>query len=267
MYEELKLQITNEKTTTINNYTKNIEDDETIAAAAAVVANEQQIKCITHNSVLNCLLILTKSNKLYVYDCNTRSYLTKISWNCLTQGAQTLENNNNNRVSLSLTVENEMYDDDDNYDHHSEYDAGLTSNDDDLNINLSNNDNTSSNKLASSLHITSKSNVNIVNIQEKCLIISDKTICSRTAYDGTLLLDSVFQTPINSKHYSIEQFKFEIEINLNDAYTLVNVLKSIENETINGLDEIVFQLNKQLLREPKMFKNDSVSVRLGYGGG
>jgi hypothetical protein len=173
MYDELKL----------------VENDDT----------DKLIKTVSHNSVLNCLLLLTNSNQLYIYDCNTRSYLTKINWNVLS----------------STTKET----------------------------------------LASSILVSPKTTVKLINIQEKCIILSDKTICSRTAYDGTLLLDSAFQVASSSNN---EQYKFELEINLNDAYTLVNVLKSIEVELIHGLDEIIKQLTEDIQRQ-SLFKNDSVS--------
>ena len=167
--------------------------------------DDKLIKNVSHNQVLNCLLLLTKSNNLYIYDCNTRSYLTRISW---LQQQQ-----------------------------------------------LDNGDLTSPTQL-----ITSKNNsIKVINILDKCIILSDKTICSRTAYDGTLLLDSVFQLSTNSNLINIDQFKFEIEISLNDAYTLVNVIKSIEIELIHGLDEIISQLTNEI-EKIREFKNDSVSI-------
>jgi hypothetical protein len=167
MYEELKLAL-NDNISFLNN----------------------EIKYVSHNQVLNCLLLITKSNNLFIYDCNTRSYLTRISWN----QQQLLDSNN----------------------------------------------------------------IRAVNILDKCIILSDKTICSRTAYDSTLLLDTVFQLSTNSNLINIDQFKFEIEISLNDAYTLINVIKSIEIELIHGLDEIISQLTKEIDRN-REFKNDSVS--------
>ena len=172
------------------------------------INDDKLIKNVSHNSVLNCLLILTKSNSLYVYDCNTRSFLTRVSWNVLQQQQG-----------------------DDNH------------------------------KLASSLLVSPVSSVKVINIQEKCIILSDKTICSRTAYDGTLLLDSAFQLSLNSNSTNIDNYKFEIEISLNDAYTLVNVLKSIESELIHGLDELIMQLTIEIQKNT-VFKNDSVSVIL-----
>ena len=41
---------------------------------------QDSIVHISHNSILNCLFILTKSNKLVLYDCNSRMVLRTIDW-------------------------------------------------------------------------------------------------------------------------------------------------------------------------------------------
>ena len=76
MYDELKL----------------VENDDT----------DKLIKTVSHNSVLNCLLLLTNSNQLYIYDCNTRSYLTKINWNVLSSSTT-------KELASSILVSPKMY--------------------------------------------------------------------------------------------------------------------------------------------------------------
>lgn len=178
------------------------------------IDDDKLIKYVSHNQVLNCLLLLTKSNNLYIYDCNTRSYLTKVRWNAL---QQTVEDDNSEKLVTTTTPS------------------------------------------TTQSTITSNTSVKIINIQDKCIVLGEKTLCSRTVYDGTLLLDSVFQLSTNSSLVNIENLKFEIELSLSDAYTLVNVLKLIEIEQIHGLDDIISQLTNEIQKN-RSFKNDLVSA-------
>ena len=43
---------------------------------------------ISHNSILNCLFILTKSNRLILYDCHSRVVLRTIDWSRETRHLQ-----------------------------------------------------------------------------------------------------------------------------------------------------------------------------------
>jgi hypothetical protein len=36
---------------------------------------------LSHNSVLNCLFLLTSDKKLVLFDCNSRSKLKEVDWN------------------------------------------------------------------------------------------------------------------------------------------------------------------------------------------
>jgi hypothetical protein len=90
-------------------------------------------------------------------------------------------------------------------------------------------------------------------------VVSDKTVCSRLANDGLFLLDTVFQTSSNLSSTAAnlineaKQLK-TLELNINDATTLLNAFKSIEfsSETsssqsnLTGLDNLVHQIEKQL---------------------
>ena len=94
---------------------------------------------------------------------------------------------------------------------------------------------------------TSQQKVDIINIQDKCIIVGDKTVCSRFAHDGLLLLDTVFQ-PCVSKNTNVA-FKNPIktlEISVNDALNLLTGLKSIEIDSISGLDEFIASIEKQM---------------------
>ena len=43
-------------------------------------ASHAQITWISHNSLLNCLFILTSDNKLILYDCNSKILLKKVEF-------------------------------------------------------------------------------------------------------------------------------------------------------------------------------------------
>ena len=83
----------------------------------------------------------------------------------------------------------------------------------------------------------------IINIQDKCIIIGDHTVCSRFSNEGMFLLDTVFQT--SSPSNSTKTAK-TLELNINDAINLLNSLKSIEPDCVNGLDEFIFNLETQI---------------------
>lgn len=69
-----------------------------------LILNEEQLQDVSHNSLLNCLFILTKSKKLIIYDCNTQATLSNLDLSsksnfikiqniqekCLTVGDQTI---------------------------------------------------------------------------------------------------------------------------------------------------------------------------------
>lgn len=44
------------------------------------LADSDTVVHVSHNSILNCLFILTKSNRLVLYDCNSRVVLRTIDW-------------------------------------------------------------------------------------------------------------------------------------------------------------------------------------------
>ena len=90
----------------------------------------------------------------------------------------------------------------------------------------------------------------IYNIQDKCIIASERTICSRLAHDGLFLLDTVFQTSFNStaakqNQQSIKN-RISLELNCFDAKSLLAALKLIESENVNGLEEIILDLERQI---------------------
>ena len=47
----------------------------------------EQISCVSHNSLLNCLFVITSENKLILYDCNSKTRIKYFDWN------KTLEKN------------------------------------------------------------------------------------------------------------------------------------------------------------------------------
>ena len=48
------------------------------------ITNKNNYLKVSHNSVLNCLFLLTKENKLIVYDCNSFAILKEVDWNLKT---------------------------------------------------------------------------------------------------------------------------------------------------------------------------------------
>ncbi len=48
------------------------------------ISNKNNYLKVSHNSVLNCLFLLTKENKLIVYDCNSFAILKEVDWNLKT---------------------------------------------------------------------------------------------------------------------------------------------------------------------------------------
>jgi hypothetical protein len=48
------------------------------------ITNKNNYLKVSHNSVLNCLFLLTKENKLIVYDCNSFVILKEVDWNLKT---------------------------------------------------------------------------------------------------------------------------------------------------------------------------------------
>ena len=89
--------------------------------------------------------------------------------------------------------------------------------------------------------------MDIVNIQDKCIVVGERTVCSRFANDGLLLLDTVFQPCINkhTQHATRNPTK-TLELSMNDALNLLTALKSIEIDNICGLDEFIASIEKQM---------------------
>ncbi|CAF0910527.1 unnamed protein product [Brachionus calyciflorus] len=145
-----------------------------------LIPNTDSIRLVSHNSVLNCLFILTNDTKLYLFDCNTRTKLKEI--------------NLQNKIDLNY-----------NY-------------------------------------------FKILNIQDKCIIVSDRTICSRLANEGLFLLDSVLQaSTLNLSQTNTPEIVFRtLELSLNDAINLVQSLKLIECDSIEGLDTLIKQIDIQI---------------------
>ena len=75
---------------------------------------------------------------------------------------------------------------------------------------------------------------------------TDHTLCSRLAHDGYFLLDTVFQTSFKPAVVQQSPNIKTLEINSFEAKSLLNALKQIETENINGLDDIITQLKQQL---------------------
>lgn len=91
--------------------------------------------------------------------------------------------------------------------------------------------------------------LNLYNIQDKCVVVGDRTLCSRLANDGIFLLDTVFQPSTSNLSNQIQTSSNKIirtlELNLNDASSLLAGLKQIESDLINGLDSLIAQLEAQ----------------------
>jgi hypothetical protein len=85
--------------------------------------------------------------------------------------------------------------------------------------------------------------IKILNSNDKCLVLSDQKLGMRTAHDGIFLLESVFQTKFKTLNESNEFF---LEFTLNDSIILLNALKGIDYDSINGLDVLVKQINHQV---------------------
>ena len=88
------------------------------------------------------------------------------------------------------------------------------------------------------------------NIQDKCIIASERTRCSRLAHDGLFLLDTVFQTSFNSaaakQNPQSNKSRISPELNCFDAKSLLATLKLIESEKVNVLVEIILDLERQI---------------------
>lgn len=141
--------------------------------------SQESIRFVSHNSVLNCLFILTNDCQLHLFDCNTRKKLKQINFS--------------NKIDLE------------------------------------------------------KNFFQILNIQDKCIIVSDRTICSRYANEGFFLLDTVLQPSLlNLSQTSTPDVVFRtLEIGLNEALSLLESLKLIDPSTIQGLDVLIKQIQIQ----------------------
>ncbi len=58
----------------------------------------EQISCVSHNSLLNCLFVITSENKLILYDCNSKTRIKSFDWN------KTLEKNSKLKLFLLLKL-------------------------------------------------------------------------------------------------------------------------------------------------------------------
>lgn len=43
--------------------------------------DNEQITCVSHSSLLNCLFLITSDNKLVLYDCNSKTKTKYFDWN------------------------------------------------------------------------------------------------------------------------------------------------------------------------------------------
>ena len=88
MYEEINLESIDLSTahlttalSTLNTTTDNSQTDNPNAQQEAPLADPIQITWLSHNSLLNCLFILTNQNQLVLYDCNSKNILKKVDLN------------------------------------------------------------------------------------------------------------------------------------------------------------------------------------------
>jgi baculoviral IAP repeat-containing protein 6 len=153
---------------------KPVPEGEPGSQQAPELKRNERIRDVSHNSIFNCLFMITESNVLLIYDCNTNRCVRTVEW--------PREAPPNSHLSY----------------------------------------------------------VRLFNIQEKCLSISEKTMCTRMPYDGAYMLDTVFQTVCES-----EQARVTLELNVYNAEVLINALKSVDAELVNGLDEFVHTLEQQ----------------------
>ena len=89
MYEEINLELTdftsvisrdnNETTTTTVQVETSTTDNNNKSPESA--NTQQQITWLSHNSLLNCLFILTNRNQLILYDCNSKAILKQVDLN------------------------------------------------------------------------------------------------------------------------------------------------------------------------------------------
>lgn len=118
----------------------------------------------------------------------------------------------------------------------------------------------------------------LFNIQDKCIVVSDRTVCSRLANDGIFLLDTPFQPSVPNLSNLVQangsaaatSLTRTIELNLNDAESLLQSLKQIEIDFINGLDNLIDQIEKQFAQlaeccvdaNDKLANNSWCTIRL-----
>jgi hypothetical protein len=123
-------------------------------------------------------------------------------------------------------------------------------------------------------------------VQEKCIVVSDRTVCSRLANEGKFLLDTVFQsaipnlntnnnsngfmsglTPVsyppypiyNTNNYHVNTNR-TLELTLNDASILLNALRSLETSQSVANESLTVQtLVDQLDSQIKFYTNGSAS--------
>ena len=98
MYQEIIINNNNNKLiTSVESGSKNVMNNEDEDVSGVVddgdadadgrvtrITNKINYLIVSHNSVLNCLFLLTKENKLIVYDCNSFATLKEVDWNLKT---------------------------------------------------------------------------------------------------------------------------------------------------------------------------------------
>lgn len=111
MYEEINLESIDFSTTSTtynNNYNNNNTeitlDTETTENTAAnqpqsVAVTSDQITWLSHNSLLNCLFILTNKNQLFLYDCNSKNILKRVDLNSTDASKGKVTHNFLNKIS------------------------------------------------------------------------------------------------------------------------------------------------------------------------
>ena len=93
---------TNTTTNTQTNANTNVSDENATSSGpiGAEATNTTNFLKVSHNSVLNCLFLLTKEHKLIIYDCNSLTKLKEIDWGAAAANA----NPNSSRATGKHTI-------------------------------------------------------------------------------------------------------------------------------------------------------------------
>lgn len=85
MYEEINLELTDFtsviSTENVATAVQEVETTDITQSSSLSSSDTQQITWLSHNSLLNCLFILTNKNKLILYDCNSKAILKQVDLN------------------------------------------------------------------------------------------------------------------------------------------------------------------------------------------